>query len=283
MAPIAAGIVYFMIGLAPQDGGKGGFPDGFKFPQGGDKSSISSLLGGPIDISGELAKPGVAVVYGTIQKISEGKKERTEGDLGLGASKAIMSGTVFYKIECTADIAVTDAFCGDVKGKTQNVQFDIQSAKNFDGKEMRQILSEPKHEFETPFTGLFVLEREKGKKVFRVTRIQKFDIKNDKSADPAGNTRKKAADYYGISRKKADYVALLDSYNSARDAKEKASVVKRLKALVEAAPKWQLVETDPVASGVLAPYEKRAKDFIAEYERENAKDNPPGDKPPGEK
>ncbi|MBI3819592.1 MAG: hypothetical protein HY286_12935 [Planctomycetes bacterium] len=261
----------------PQDGG---IPPGFKLPPGLAKQAGTLLGGGFVDFSEDLARPAVAVVFGTISKFNEGKRERIEGDSGLGNLKIVNFGTVFYKLECTGDIAVTDSMHGDVKGKSVNCSFNLQSAKDINGKESRQILSEPKHEFDTPFTGLFVLEREKGKKNYQLTRVEKFDIKNDKSADPMGTARKKSADHFGINRRKADYVALLDAYNSARDHKEKENVVKRLRHLVDTKPKWQIVETDPLAGGILAPYEKRAADTIEEFDKSAAAASRPGEKPP---
>lgn len=277
LASAAAGC--FCLFTNPQGGG---LPEGFKLPQGKGADAISSMMGGGfIDFSEDLARPGTAVVFGVISKYNEGKKERVEGDLGFGGNKVVMSGTVFYKVECTGDIAVADAFSGDVKGKSQNVQFNLQTAKDFDGKERRQILSEPKYEFETPFAALFVLEREKGKKNYQVKRVEKLDLKGDKIETSAA--RKKATDHYGVNRRKADFVSLFDAYNSARDHKEKENVTKKLKNMVENRPKWQIVDTDSIAAAQLGAYEKRAKETIEEFDKESGAASRASEKPPGEK
>ncbi|MFN0207221.1 MAG: hypothetical protein ACKVS6_13030 [Planctomycetota bacterium] len=255
---------------------------GFKFPQ-DPSGTISTMLGsraGFVDFSEELAKPGVAVVFGTMTKVTEGRRERIEGDLGIGNSKVVNMGTVFYKIESTGEINITEAFFGEVKGKSVTVAFDLQLARLFDGKESRQILSNPKHVFETPLTGIWVLEKEKNKKNYRVSRLDKFDIKAEKSADPDTVMRKRANDRFGINRRKADYVALLDSYNVAKTDKDKGNIAKKLKAALDNKPKWQLVETDSIANGQLAPYEKRAKEAVEEYEKTAGAAEKSGEKPP---
>jgi hypothetical protein len=269
---------YVLVMFAPmfQDGGLGGF----KLPQdpGGALSAFDSRLGF-IDFSEELAKPGVAVVFGALSKFTEGKKERIEGDLGIGNSKVVNMGTVFYKIECTGEIGVTDAFFGDVKGKSVAVEFDLQLAKLFDGKEQRQILTNPRHTFETPFTALWVLEKEKGKKNYRITRAEKFDPKNEKSADPATVIRKRAGDHYGINRRKADFAVLLNNYDLAKDKKDRENLAKKMKSMLENKPKWQLVETDTLANFQLASYEKRAQEAVEES-GVTAEGGKAGEKPP---
>lgn len=248
-------------------------------PDPGDISTLAQSFrdkSGFVDFSEQLARPGVAVVFGSISKCNEGKKERIEGDAGIGGAVVMQSGTVFYKIEMTADIAIAEAFYGDVKGKTVPVTFEIQAFKTFDGKDNRQLLTNPKHEFETPFTGLFVLEKEKGKKIYKITHVEKY--KGGKEPDP--NARKKASDTYGINRRKADLVVLLDNYSSAKDAKDREAVAKRMQALLDNKPRWQMVESDDRAAAVLAPYEKRARDCCAEVAKAEAGGGKAPEKPP---
>jgi hypothetical protein len=222
---------------------------------------------GFFDYSEDLRKPGVAVVYGSIVKYTEVKKERiSEKDavLGEGGMTLSMLGTVYYRIEAKADLTITETLAGDVKGKSVSILVTLQSAKLNDGSERFYILTRPPASFSTPANGVWVLEREKGKKDYRATRGAKYDVKNEPSADPLSTIRKRVEDQHAVNKRKADLTDALEKHAAARTKELVAESGKRLKALDEAKKSYQLVETDAVAAQQLGPLEKRVKETLAE-------------------
>jgi hypothetical protein len=252
--------------------------------QGGTQQAAGLTM----DFAEDLRKPGTAAVLGTITKYTESKRERIsekEADLGEMGNFAKMSGTIYYKAEAQAELAISESFCGDAKGKSVAAAFTLQLARVLDGSERIQVLSKPKVNFVTPLTGLFVLEREKGKKTFRVARLLRFDAAKETSSDPIATFRKRAQDVYGINRRHADFLDAFDAADALRLKKDLAGAAKKLHEVLDAKKKWQLPESDSAANLRLAPFEKRAKEDLAEIEKllapaETKPAAPPEGKPP---
>ena len=57
---------------------------------------------------------------------------------------AKMSGTIYYKAEAQAELAISESFCGDAKGKSVAAAFTLQLARVLDGSERIQVLSSPR-------------------------------------------------------------------------------------------------------------------------------------------
>lgn len=232
--------------------------------------ALNQFTGGFVDFAEDLRRPGVAVVYGTIAKAQESKRERLsdkDASLGEGGNVTAVWGTIFFRAEAQGDLAVTEAYCGDAKGKAVPVAYTLQIARLVDGSERVQILTKPKATFALPATGVFVLEREKGKKAWRVTRHERFDAAKESSPDPLTTLRKRAADHYAINRRKADLLDALDAAEKLQQNKELAGAAKRLESTLEAKQKLQLVESDTLATGVVGPVEKRAREALAELQK----------------
>jgi hypothetical protein len=245
---------------------------------------LKQFGGGFLDFSEDLRKPDTAVVYGTMAKYSEvGSRERIsdkDANLGEGGGLVQMSGTIFYKAEAQGDVAITRAFCGDAKGKNVTVSFTLQIARVLDGTERVQILTTPKFTFSAPQLGLWVLTKEKGKKNYRVARLEKFDLANEKSADPIGTLRKRAEDFYAINRRKADLADAVDFAEANRE-KQPAKAIAKLRPVVDGKIKMQLVDNESTLTAQCAALEKRAKDILSELEpKEKPASAPAGGTPP---
>jgi hypothetical protein len=197
-----------------------------------------------------------------------------------------MLGIVYYRIEARAELTITETLAGDVKGKTASILVTLQAAKLNDGSERFYILTRPPASFSTPANGVWVLEREKGKKDYRATRVAKYDVKNETSADPLATIRKRVEDQHAVNRRKADLTDALEKHAAARSKELAAESAKRLKALDEAKKNYQLVETDAVAAQQLGPLEKKVKETLAEIAAaasrpaEKPASGPVGEKPP---
>jgi hypothetical protein len=219
-----------------------------------------------VDFHDLLAKPDTVVVIAKLGKITEGKRERMkdgEGQLGEGGAVAAMSGTVFYKVQASAKLAVEKALCGTSE-RTLTATFDMQWAKLGSGEVKRQWLLTPRVTLEDDQLALFVLTKDKG--ATKVTRV----VRHDAKAETAEAFGKRVEDMFTINQRmhELDAACQAAQFEARKDKKAAAAA---LRAVLEKKPKLLLPESDAALSSRAGPFEKRAKELASELDPEPKK------------
>jgi uncharacterized small protein (DUF1192 family) len=240
-------------------------------------AALAALQSSPkrfIEFAEDLKRPGVAVVLGTLSRITEGHRDRLKDqdvDLGEGEAKVSISGVVYYKVDSTARLVATESFRAPAKverGDRLNVAFDLQVATLPDGSKRRHFMVQPRSVAEDSQTGLWVLEKSQAKDEYRVLRVMRLDPKESKASD-LDAFQKRAADVYEINQRVRD---LTDALNRAFELREKGDprqAAQALKPLLDPKKTWRAVESDALATQFLGPLEKRARELLAELEKKS--------------
>lgn len=230
------------------------------------------MPGGPArfsDFHEDLKRRDVAVVFGTLSSLKEGKKERMkpeDGGLGEGGAQVVISGVVFYKIRATGKIETAEAHCGPATaGEKIPVAIDMQSATLPSGEKRRHLLSEggrvELQEEET--VALFVVEKTPGKPGV-IRRATRFDVK---TPEDRAKAKDQAADWYAINRAKLDLLMAIDEATTLRDRGDKPGAAAKLRAALDAKRTWRRLESDSDAAQALSPARTRATELLTELEK----------------
>jgi hypothetical protein len=217
-----------------------------------------------LDLSDELDRRGLVAVVGTLDKLKEGKRERLEdGKLGNSTSNVSVSGTQYFKVAVTTQVVARAVLLGAGKDKLP-LEFDLQVARLPDGKERRQAMTANAPQLQDGTLALWVLApRDKGKGM-EILHVVPFDPAQDKGDEAAFTDAMR--DAVGCSQRLGALKKALADFEGARDAAAKSKARDALRALVEAKFETKRPELQVLADTRLAPYEKRARDRLAENE-----------------
>ncbi|MCC6671145.1 MAG: hypothetical protein IT458_08790 [Planctomycetes bacterium] len=227
-------------------------------------AQVAAMQGGMgrfLDYSEHLGPSSVAVVIGTLAKISDGKRERMkegEGGLGEGGKVLQIAGTTFYRVQTTARVEVREVLTPTKPAATLMLAFPVQSSGMPDGTRQRHFLTTPRALCEEGMTGLFVVGKDPKKDAWSVLAAQRLDPKGETGGDPYKSFVAKARDGHAINQRVADLRVAVDDLRRTKSA----ASAKELKELL--ARKLELVtpEAESFRSMQLAPLEKRAREAL---------------------
>ncbi len=219
-----------------------------------------------IDFSADLMRPDVTVVFGTLDKLKQGRRRKIkDGDAHLGTGNSVVgiSGTQFYRVPVKSKVKVETWLGGQKFGKTLKLAFEIQLARLPNGSYQRQMLTSGRARLAEGMVALWVLAKEK--KTFKVLHAipQPKNMPRRGSTPPARAFEEDMRDYVAINKRIADLRAAVSRAKDRRKAKDEAGARKILK---EALDKRLELENDDdrLARQHVGPWERRAKKLLRE-------------------
>jgi len=214
-----------------------------------------------VDFSDDLARPGVAVVLGTLGKVKEGKRERLpDGALGGAGTSVSVSGTQYFKVPATAPIEVRKELHGEAGKPT--LQFEMQLARLPDGKERRQLRAGNNAEITEGAFGLFVIDNTGKGKAVQLLHLIPFQKGNDGNANEAAFVDS-MSDVVAVNKHVLALKQALAAADAAKTDDDKAKTKKALQELVDHRPEMKRTENDGWLAMYVGPLEARAKKRLA--------------------
>jgi len=223
-----------------------------------------------IDFHEDLKRHDVAVVFGTLGSLKEGKKERLKpeeaGGLGEGGAQVVVSGAVFYRVKATGKLEAAEVHCGlGSAGEKIPIAFEMNTATLPSGDKKRHLIGpEDRAELFEETVALFVLEKPPGKAA-TIRRVTRFEAK---SPEDLAKAKDVAADWYAINRAKLDLLVATEEATTLRDRGDKSGAIEKLRAVLDAKRTWRRLESDGVASQALSAARSRAIELRKDLERE---------------
>jgi hypothetical protein len=219
---------------------------------------------GFLDFADDLGRRNVAVVAGTLARISEGRRERMkEGDGRLGEGTAVLdvAGTAFHRVQAAARLQALTVHAGEVKERESlAVAFELQAAVKPDGTKTRHFLLTPRVACEDGMLGLFVLEKEGARGGWRVAKVLRAGT--GARAEPAAAFLQRCADVVALNRRMHALREAIEAAKRLREAKDDAAAAQALEQALAGEPELQREDSQPLRAQHVAPLERRARELL---------------------
>jgi hypothetical protein len=219
-----------------------------------------------VDFSGDLERPGVTVVIGTLGKMKDGKRRKlddADAHIGSGNTVSRTSGTQYFTVSVKSRVDVDTWLAGKKPGKSIPVTFDAQLARLPDGSYKRQIMHGSRAELEQGMVALWVLE--KGKRGHAILHaVAKPETDRDRHELSARAFERDMRDHLAINQRIAALKEALAGAKAKHEKGDEKGAEKQLDDVLETELELLVETNDRLVATHVAPWERRAKKLLHE-------------------